>query len=182
MRGHHHATAARPEADPTEVRGWFAGRLPDDWFDGPPEITLATEEILLVGRLPAEGLPDDTPAAKAAALAARVKRFREDTRDHRIRIAREAEHRYGRQVSWGAECGEHRELFTTVAMPVMTRLRMPERKVLDTLVAAGVARSRADALAWCVRLVGQHEEGWINELRDALVRVKEVRAEGPQPQ
>jgi len=64
----------------------------------------------------------------------------------------------------------------------MTRLRMPERKVLDTLVAAGVARSRADALAWCVRLVGQHEEGWINELRDALVRVKEVRAEGPQPQ
>src|SRR4051794_21483722 len=181
MKGHHHATAARPEADPEEVRGWFAGRLPDDWFDGPPEITLDTEEILLVGRLPSDGLPDDTPAAKASALAARVKRFREDTRDHRIRIAREAEHRFGRQVSWGATCGEHRELFTTLAMPVMTRLRMPERKVLDTLVAAGVARSRADALAWCVRLVGQHEEGWINELRDALVRVKEVRAEGPTP-
>ena len=84
MRGHHHATAARPEADPTEVRGWFAGRLPDDWFDGPAEITLDTEEILLVGRLSATGLPDDTPAAKAAALAARVKRFREDTRDHRM--------------------------------------------------------------------------------------------------
>src|SRR6266550_6776283 len=181
MKGHHHHAAARPEADPEEVRGWFAGRLPDDWFEGQPEITLDTEEILLVGRLAAEGLPNDTAAAKASARAARVKRFREDTRDHRIRIAREAEHRFGRQISWGATCGDHRELFTTLALPVMTRLRMPERKVLDTLVAAGVARSRADALSWCVRLVGQHEEGWIDELRDALVRVKEVRAEGPTP-
>jgi hypothetical protein len=177
---HHHTTAARPEADPEEVRGWFAGRLPDDWFEGQPEITLDTEEILLVGRLAADGLPDDTPAAKAAALAARVKRFREDTREHRIRVAREAEHRYGRQISWGAECGDHRELFTTVALPVMTRLRMPQRKVLDTLVAAGVARSRSEALAWCVRLVGEHEEEWIASLREALDRVREVRAEGPK--
>src|SRR5947199_2808480 len=180
MKTHHHATAARPEADPTEVRGWFAGRLPDDWFEGPPDITLDTEEILLVGRVAADGLPDDSPAAKAAALAARVKRFREDTRDQRIRIAREAEHRYGRQISWGAACGDHTELFTTLALPVMTRLRMPQRKVLDTLVAAGVARSRADALAWCVRLVGEHEEEWITSLQEALDRVREVRAEGPK--
>ena len=174
-------TATHADADPDEIRGWFAGRLPTDWFEGPPAITADSEEILIAGALSEAGLPDDTPAAKASARAARVKGFREDTRDHRIRIAREAEHRFGRQISWGAGCGEHHELFTTLAMPVMTRLRMPERKVLDTLVAAGVARSRADALSWCVRLVGQHEEGWISELRDALVRVKEVRAEGPQP-
>ena len=43
----------------------------------------------------------------------------------------------------------------------MTRLRQPQRLVLDTLVDAGVARSRSDALAWCVRLVGQHEEDWL---------------------
>src|SRR4051812_45115918 len=178
MKAHH--TAARPEADRDEVRGWFAGRLPDDWFEGSPDITLDTEEILLVGPLATEGLPDDTPAAKAAAQAARVKRFREDTRDQRIRIAREAEHRYGRQISWGAECGEHTELFTTLSLPVMTRLRMPQRKVLDTLVAAGVARSRADALAWCVRLVGEHEEEWIGSLQDALDKVRQVRAEGPK--
>ena len=177
MKGHH--TTARPEADPEEVRGWFAGRLPDDWFQGPPDITLDTEEILLVGHLAAEGLPTDTPAAKAAAEAARVKRFREDTRDQRIRIAQEAEHRYGRQISWGAECGDHRELFTTLALPVMTRLRMPERHVLDTLVSGGVARSRSDALAWCVRLVGQHEGEWLQELQDALTKVRQVRAEGP---
>ena len=162
-----------------EIKGWFAGRLPDEWFEGPADITLDTEEIVLVGTLPAGGLPDDTPAAKAAAQAARVKRFREVTRDHRIRIAREAEHRYGRQISWGAECGEHRELFTTLALPVMTRLRMPERKVLDTLVAAGVARSRSDALAWCVRLVGEHEDSWLADLREALRRVQQVRAGGP---
>ena len=49
----------------------------------------------------------------------------------------------------------------------MTRLRQPQRQVLDTLVDAGVARSRADALAWCVRLVGQHEDDWLGELREA---------------
>src|SRR5438105_11045760 len=175
------AAAPHQDADIDEIRGWFSGRLPTDWFAGPPDVTADTEEILVVGPLGEEGLPDDTPAAAASARAARVKRFREETRDQRIRIAREAEHRFGRQISWGATCGEHRELFTTVALPVMTRLRMPERKVLDTLVDAGVARSRSEALAWCVRLVGQHEESWIGELQEALVRVREVRAEGPQP-
>jgi hypothetical protein len=61
----------------------------------------------------------------------------------------------------------------------MTRLRLPERQVLDTLVDAGVARSRSHALAWCVRLVGDHEGDWIAQLREALVHVHNVRAEGP---
>src|SRR5437764_13250888 len=104
----HRSAATQTEADPDEVRGWFAGRLPDDWFEGPPEITLDTEEILLVGRVSATGLPDDTPAAKAAALSARVKRFREDTRDQRIRVAREAEPPHGRQIPWGPEGRAHR--------------------------------------------------------------------------
>ena len=52
--------------------------------------------------------------------------------------------------------------------------------MLDTLVDAGVARSRSDALAWCVRLVGEHEESWLGQLRAALRRVEEVRAGGPQ--
>jgi hypothetical protein len=62
----------------------------------------------------------------------------------------------------------------------MTRLRMQERRVLDTLVEAGVARTRSDALGWCVRLVGQHEDDWLRNLREALVKVREVRAAGPQ--
>ena len=56
---------------------------------------------------------------------------------------------------------------------------MPERQVLDTLVEAGVARSRSHALAWCVRLVGQNESEWIEKLKEALTSVQAARAEGP---
>jgi len=62
----------------------------------------------------------------------------------------------------------------------MTRLRMNERRILDTLVDAGVARSRSEALAWCVRLVRDHEGDWIEQLRAALVQVEAVRSEGPE--
>ena len=96
-----------------------------------------------------------------------------------MRIAQAAERRFGRRISWGASAGGERLLFTTLSIPVMTRLRLPERQVLDTLVGAGVARSRSDALAWCVRLVAKHEAEWIAELREALVRVGELRRKGP---
>ena len=65
------------------------------------------------------------------------------------------------------------------SVPVMTRLRQPERIVLDTLVDAGVARSRSDALAWAVRLVGRHADEWLAELRAAMARVDDLRAKGP---
>jgi hypothetical protein len=123
----------------------------------------------------------ETAAAReaAAAAAGRIKRFREETRSARIDIAKEAERIFGRKVAWGVRCGDHEEMFTTLSVPVMTRLRQAERRVLDTLVDAGVARSRSDALAWCVRLTGEHAESWLTELRDALRRVEEVRAQGP---
>ena len=70
-------------------------------------------------------------------------------------------------------------LFTHIAVPVMTRLRQPERQVLDTLVDAGVARSRSDALAWSVKLVGEHAEEWLTKLRDAMSEVDELRTQGP---
>jgi hypothetical protein len=162
------------------VAGWFAGRLPDDWFTGAAEVTADREEILVVGTLAdfeLSGRPN--AAARAAARSARIDRFRDDTRRARMRIADEAEHRFGRKVSWGATCGEERVLFTTLSVPVMTRLRMEDRAVLDTLVRGGVARSRSHALAWCVRLVGRHQGDWIKDLRDALVKVQQVRDEGP---
>jgi hypothetical protein len=46
-------------------------------------------------------------------------------------------------------------------------------------VDAGVARSRSEALAWCVRLVGQNESEWIGKLREAFANVEKVRSEGP---
>ena len=97
-----------------------------------------------------------------------------------MRIADEAQPAFRRAVSWGAECGGSRVLFTTAGVPVMTRLRMEDRQVLDTLIDAGVARSRSEALAWCVRLVARHEAEWIRELRDAMSAVEEVRNKGPR--
>jgi len=163
------------------LRGWFTGRLPGHWFTGPPDVTIDREEITVVGVLPdPETTPEAGEAEAAAAAEGRSRRFREETRQHRIDIAREAEHRFGRKVSWGVTCGSHTIMFTTFSVPVMTRLRQRERLVLDTLVDAGVARSRSDALAWCVRLVGEHEEAWLAELREALRRVEQVRADGPR--
>src|SRR5450756_1390995 len=108
-------SGATAESQTETLRGWFAGRLPQDWFEGPAEVTVDRDEVL-----------------------------------------------------------------TTVSAPVMTRLRQPERRVLDTLVDAGVARSRSDALAWCVRLVGRNQDEWIAGLREALVGVERARAAGPE--
>jgi hypothetical protein len=164
-----------PPAD--DVAAWFAGRLPDEWFVGEPTITVDREEIVVIGELPAPESTDD--AGADAAAQGRIGRFREETREARMRIADEAEARYGRKVAWGAAIGDNRVLFTHLAVPVMTRLRHDERRVLDTLVDAGVARSRSDALAWCVRLVGEHTDEWLSGLREAMENVANLRAEGP---
>lgn len=163
-----------------EISGWFAGRIPDGLYEDAPEITSDREEILIVGRIPEPKLAEGASAEEsAAARAGRINQHREDTRRERMRIASEAENRFGKKVSWGVRCGEDRVLFTHLSMPVMTRLRMPERQVLDRLVDAGVAKSRSHALAWCVRLVGQHQQEWLESLQEALSKVEEVRAAGP---
>jgi hypothetical protein len=167
-----------PSAD--DASAWFAGRLPEGWFTEAPMIIVDREEITVIGQLPPleEEFTDD--AARAAAESGRISRFREETRDERIEIARQAEHRYARKVAWGAKIGGTEELFTTLSVPVMTRLRQEERLVLDTLVDAGVARSRSEALAWAVRLVGEHTEEWLDSLRAAMSKVDDLRAQGPE--
>jgi len=165
-----------------ELRGWFAGRIPAGWFTGPPSISGDREEVLVVGDLAAVDMGTDaTPAERAAAARSRVEAYREESREQRMRIAEEAQHRFGRKVSWAARIDGDQHAFTTVSVPVMTRLRLRERTVLDTLVDAGVARSRSDALAWCVRLVGDHQGDWIAQLREAMSSVETVRAAGPRP-
>jgi len=168
------------EAASSKTIGWFAGRLPDGWFTSPPEVTYDRDEVLVLGSLAAPdlgaGADDD---ARTAAVESRIEAFREETRAQRMAIADAAESRFGRKVAWGVECSGVRVVFTSLSVPVMTRLRMQERGVLDTLVEASVAKSRSDALAWCVRLVGQHQDEWIAKLREALVSVNKVRAEGP---
>jgi hypothetical protein len=176
-RGRGRGADAPPTADRSEVAGWFAGRLPDGWFTGPVDLTIDRDEITVVGTL-AE--PESGEGDQAAARAGRIARFREETRQERMAIADAAQERYGRSVAWGAACGDAREVFTNLSTPVMTRLRQAERLVLDTLVDAGVARSRSEGLAWAVRLVGQHADEWLDELRRAMESVDEVRRRGPE--
>ena len=161
-----------PGADDADK--WFAGRLPDAWFDA-VDVTVDREEITVIGIL--ANVDAGTDAAEAEG---RISRFRAETREQRIAIAQEAQARYQRTVSWGARVGDTTALFTHLAVPVMTRLRQPERAVLDTLVDAGVARSRSDALAWSVRLVAEHADAWLAELREAMSEVDKLRAKGPE--
>ncbi|MEU2454499.1 hypothetical protein ABZ605_31010 [Streptomyces sp. NPDC012765] len=147
-----------------QLRTWFAERLPVDVYASLDSVVVDREEITVVGVIPA---------------TESVKEFRERTREQRMEVAREAESLYRRKVAWGVRAGEETTLFTHLAVPVMTRLRQSERQVLDTLVAGGVARSRADALAWCVRLVGRNTDEWLTELRDSLDKVQQVRSQGP---
>jgi hypothetical protein len=172
---------ARPEPPEThDAAAYVAGAVPDDWFTGPPEISIDRDEILIVGRLAEPALGEDaTEADRAAAEQGRIASFRESTRDRRIKIAQQLEHRYKRKVGWGVTVGGTHDMFTTLSAPAMTRLRQPERQVLDTLVDAGVARSRSEALAWCVNLVGQHAETWLADLRGAMGAVDELRKRGP---
>ncbi|MFI7001265.1 hypothetical protein [Nocardia sp. NPDC050175] len=179
--------------DPADAPDWFAGRLPEDWFVGSPVIEIDRDEIVVIGELPLtqpEKTPVDAPAegdadapteeVPQATKEGAISRFREATRGARMQIADEAQRRYGRSVAWGVSVGGERVMFTHLAVPVMTRLRQPERKVLDTLVDSGVARSRADALAWTVKLAGKHAESWLEELRGAMRTVDDLRSEGPQ--
>jgi hypothetical protein len=148
----------------TDVQSFLEGRVPKDWFVEAPAIEIDHEEILLLGAIDTATSPQE---------------FRERTREGRIAIASELEALYRRKVSWGVRRDGQTTIFTSLGLPVMTRLRLRERAVLDTLVDAGVARSRSDALAWCVKLVARHQGEWLAELREALVGVEHVRAEGP---
>ena len=181
MKTHHHRRPGRPggwqqaeQPDASDAADWFAGRIPDGWFGGDPTVVVDREEITVIGRL------TDTGEQESEAHASgRAARFREQTRPQRMQIADEAEARYGRKVSWGAQLGDTRALFTHISVPVMTRLRQPERQVLDTLVDAGVARSRSEALSWAVKLVGEHAESWLADLRGAMQEVDKLRSTGP---
>ncbi|MFZ0159277.1 MAG: hypothetical protein WAL50_09635 [Kineosporiaceae bacterium] len=171
---------SKHESTQITISAWFGQRLPEEWVAAPTEVSVDREEITVVLALAGPG-PDAeaSEAERAEALAGYVARWRSDTRAQRISIAREAEHRFERKVAWGVRVGEHREVFTHLAVPVMTRLRQGERQVLDTLVDAGVARSRAHALAWCVRLVGENTQAWLGDLREAMESVAKVRQAGP---
>lgn len=169
----------RPECDADDAAAWFAGRIPDDWFSEALEVRVDRDEILVIGSL---AIPTNVPEGEDAltvAAAARISGFREDTRLSRMKVAEAAQHHWQRVVSWGARCGPVEEVFTNASVPVMTRLRFDDRQILDTLIDSGVARSRSEAMAWCVRQVGLNQSEWMDRLREAMTEVERIRNEGP---
>jgi hypothetical protein len=147
-----------------DLQQFLTALIPTRWFTAPIDIQSDDDEILVIGTVTAEQSVDE---------------FRASTRHDRMAIADQVESRFGRKVSWGVAQGDITSLFTTYSPPIATRLRLSERAVLDTLVSAGVARSRSDALGWCVKLVARHEADWLSELRNALVDVERIRDSGP---
>ena len=164
-------------AERSEIKAWLTGRIPAEWGVVLEDLQMDEHEVLLTVRLSdVQGVEGDLDVARLG----RIQQFRADTRDSRIAIAREAQRKFGQVFSWAAQCGDVKQLFTHLALPVMTRLRLAEREVLDALVDAGIARSRAHALAWCVALVRQHQADWFKELKTAMESVAKVRAQGPR--
>ena len=147
-----------------EIERFFGAKVPESWFGGRSRIEFDDDEILYVGFL----------------AGGSVEEFRDSTRAARIAIANEAEARFRRKVSWGVERDGRTTLFTTQSTPVNTDLALSERAMLDTLIDAGVARNRGEALAWCVKLVRRNQAEWLGDLRTALVDAGPVPAEGPR--
>jgi hypothetical protein len=172
------------------LAAWFQSQLPHHWFVEPIRVEVDRDEIIVTGVLAEPSIANDTiandttddtnDAERFQIIATLIARFREETRAHRVAVALQAEALLARKVSWAVECGAYRDVFTNVSVPVMTRLRFSERQVLDALVDASVARTRSEALSWCVRLVGQHHGDWVTELREAMVEVERVRSRGPR--
>lgn len=150
---------------PTDLSTLLATLVPATWFTAPVDVRVDREEILLVGTL----APGVDPRA-----------FRERSREPRMRIAAEVEARFLRKVSWGVRAGDVEHRFTSVSVPVMSRMRIDERLVLDALIEGGIARTRSEALNWCVRLVGRHQREWLDELREAAAAVERIRDKGPR--
>lgn len=167
-----------PDCDPGTTAAWFAGQLPDDWFIEPVEVLVDRDEIIVTGTLAMPERVPDGPEAEETAAASRIDAWRDATRSQRMAVADIAQARWQRHVTWAARCGPSEVRFTSAAVPVMTRLGFEDRQVLDTLIDAGVARSRSEAMAWCVRQVGEHRAEWIDKLRDAMTEVERIRNEG----
>ena len=162
------------------VVAWFAGRLPDEWTAaGEPELTVDREEVTVVITIAEPELADDAdgPTRAEAVAGASAGSARTPRATHRDRPRGRAPvrtkgcvGRAGRRPDRAVH-SSRRPGHDPVASARTTCARHPRR--------AGVARSRADALAWCVRLVGQHTDDWLAKSRAAIADVERLHAEGP---
>lgn len=164
----------------TDIQKWFDSHVDDDWGATGVSVKADDDEILVIVDLETEEseLPEEA-AEREIAVKRIARRFRKATRQSRMAVADQAQELFERKVSWGVQASDDAYLFTHVTAPAMTRLRLSERQVLDTLVDSGVAASRSEALAWCVRFVRDNESEWLDSLREAFKSVEKIRNEGP---
>lgn len=159
-----------------EIQSWLQERAPANLLAEPPEIAIYDDEAVIVLPLVTaeldDGLGDEQRRAAERNLIAQR---REETRPWRMKQARELQSKLGRSVAWGMRAGASEALFSTRSVPVMTRLGRTERDVLDTLVAAGVADTRSAALAYAVRAFAAEHTDWLDEVREAIAQVDQVR-------
>ena len=115
------ARRPRPPVERTEVAGWFAGRLPDDWFTGPVELTIDRDEITVVGTLRRARRRRGRPGRRPRRPDLPVPRG--DPRSSGWRSPTPPRSATAGRSPGAPSCGDDRELFTNLSMPVMTRLR-----------------------------------------------------------
>ncbi len=167
-------------ADTATIQSWFDSHVDEDW--GAEKVTIKSDddEILAIVKVATDAgdLPEESDD-KEVAIKRIARHFRKATRQSRMSVAESAQDLFDRKVSWGVQAGEDTYLFTHVTAPAMTRLRISEREVLDTLVDSGVATSRSEALSWCVKFVRDNESEWLDSLKEAFKSVEKVRNEGP---
>src|SRR5437762_2405391 len=120
------------------IKGWFTGRLPDGWFTG-VEVAVEDDQIVVIGNLPEINV-GSTPEEKEGAAAGRIARFREETRGNRIGIAQEAEERFKKYVTWGAQVGGGASLTAEYMLPsqrlgTVRRSRVPVKPARAAIVS-----------------------------------------------
>jgi hypothetical protein len=158
-----------------ELQARIHARLPAPFASQPPDIRVYDDEIVIVLHADAAPEPASEQSQRDAELAW-IRQQREQTRPLRMQLADELQAMLRRHVAWGMRVGSSEMLFTTRSAPVMTRLGRAEREVLDTLVAAGVAETRSSALAYIVRAFAVEHAEWLDEVREAIAHVQQIRS------
>ena len=159
-----------------ELQAWLHARLPSSLMVEPPHIKAYRDEIVIMLHLGSPPSSEGDSEQQQSAEQEMIAQQREMSRPMRMKLAKQLQKRLGKTVSWGMRAGASEMLFTTRTVPVMTRLGRAEREVLDTLVAAGVAETRSSALAYTVRTFALEHVEWLNEVREAIEQVEQVRS------
>ncbi len=151
-----------------EVRQWLNEHL-KELYPEPVEASIVDGELLIMGRLPVEGEVAEEDARN------RINQHREESRPQRVDLAQELQRLTGLPVAWGVRYGQVTAYFSSLRVPVMTRLGRAERDVLDTLIRGGIARNRSQAVNWAIQAFARGQRDWLRQMREAVNSLSNIR-------